>query len=172
MSAKETINRITLEPAEGGYTHIIIPREGFSTKSMLTLLVIGLWLFMILIWTILLLQISPWWSLLSVPFWLLGFVTLRISMRMIMSSQEIIAGKDEITLIYTEGGLKSHISLKSSEIDSITWVEGGFKALSGISRKGIYPAVISHNEAYGFGQRCTKEEKKFLLETVKNLTNS
>lgn len=162
--------RIKINQPEPGITSLQIQREGFSYKGLFTLLIIVLWLLMIMIWTILLLQINRSLVAFSIPFWILGFVTLRLSLKVIMASQEIIVSKNEISIFKTESSKTAHITLKQQDIESIIFVEGAYKSLAGITRKGTYPAIISNQEAFGFGERCTKEEKQFLLDTIKNLT--
>jgi len=159
--------RIIITGTETGAKSFKIPAEGFSYKSLFTLLIIILWLLLIMIWTILLFQYSGTWALISLPFWLLGFVTLRLSLKVTFSSQEIIVSQDDVTIIKKEGSNIAHITLKKNKIETIAFVEGAFKSLAGITKKGIYPAIISENEAFGFGERCTKDEKQFLLDTIK-----
>ncbi len=161
--------RIRVTRSENGTTTLSIPREGFSFKGLFTLMVIFFWLLMIMIWTILLVQYDLFWVFVSIPFWLLGIVTLRLSLKVIFSTQEILINERELTIIKKEGSKTAHVSFLRNNIETIIHVEGALKALSGITRKGIFPAVISNGEAFGFGERCTKEEKQYLLETVKDI---
>jgi hypothetical protein len=161
--------RILVTKSADGTTTLGIPREGFSFKGLFTLLVISFWLLMIMIWTILLVQYDLFWAFVSIPFWLLGIVTLRLSLKVIFSTQEIQVNEKELIILKKEGSKTAHVSFLRSDIETIIHVEGALKALSGITRKGIFPAVISKGEAFGFGERCTKEEKQYLLETLKNI---
>lgn len=168
-SAPLSSGRIILSETENGTSILGIPREGFSYKGLFTILVIGFWLLMIMIWTILLVQYNYLWAFVSIPFWLLGFATLRLSLRVIFSTQEIQVNENELTILKKEGSKTAHVSFKQSEIESVAQVEGALRSLSGITRKGIFPAVISKGAAFGFGERCTKEEKQYLLEKIKSL---
>jgi len=174
LSENQTVTtsqvRIKISHPESGVTAFAIPREGFSYKGLFTLLIIVSWLLMIMVWTILLLQFNASLALISLPFWLLGIVTLRLSLKVIMASQEILVSKNELTILKKESGRTAHITFRCSEIENIIPVEGAFKALSGITRKGTFPAVIHNQEAFGFGERCTKEEKQFLLDSIKRIT--
>ncbi|MBK6347182.1 MAG: hypothetical protein IPF68_14865 [Bacteroidales bacterium] len=162
--------RIRISHPEPGTTSFEIPKEGFSYKGSFTLLIIISWLLMIMVWTILLLQFNSSLALISIPFWLLGIVTLRLSLKVIMASQEVVVSSRELTILKKEGSAIAHVTFRIKDIEKIILVEGAYKALSGITRKGNYPAVISNQEAFGFGERCTKEEKQFLLDAVKNIT--
>ncbi|MFH1121548.1 MAG: hypothetical protein V1775_17145 [Bacteroidota bacterium] len=162
--------RIKISHPESGVTAISIPREGFSHKGLFTLLIIVAWLLMIMVWTILLLQFNASLALISIPFWLLGIVTFRLSLKVILSSQEVLISKQELTILRKEGSRTAHVTFRCSGIENIIMVEGAYKALSGITRKGTFPAVIHNQEAFGLGERCTKEEKQFLLNTIKNIT--
>lgn len=161
--------RIMLQETEPGTTTFSIPREGFSYKGLFTLLVITFWLLMIMIWTILLVQYNYIWAFVSIPFWLLGFATLRLSLKVIFSTQEISVNEKELTILKKEGSKTAYVSFKRYEIESIAQVEGALKSLSGITRKGIFPAIISQGAAFGFGERCTKEEKQYLSEKIKSI---
>lgn len=167
--AKKISGKIVVTKPDLASSRFSIPREGFSLKGLFTLVVIVFWLLMIMVWTILLLQYAAIWALISIPFWLLVLITLRLSLKVMLSSQEIIVNSDEITIVKKESLKTSHITLKRDDIEAVAYVEGAFKSLSGITRKGIYPAAISNNEAFGFGERCTKEEKQFLLENIKSI---
>lgn len=160
--------RIKLSNPEPGTTRIYIPPEGLSVKGFVTIFIIILWLVLTIIWTILLFQIHKSLVWISIPFWLLGFSILRFSLRMILTAtEELIMNDDELTLIKTIGSKTEHITFRAAEIESVVFVEGAYKALAGITRKGIYPAIINKQSAFGFGERCTKDEKQFLLNTVK-----
>jgi hypothetical protein len=161
--------RIVVTESVPGTTTFRIPREGFSFKGLFTLTVIFFWLLMIMIWTILLIQYSYIWAFISIPFWLLGVVTLRLSHKVVFSTQEILVNEKEMTIIKKEGSKTAHVGFMKNDIESIVHVEGAFKSLSGITRKGVFPAVISKGAAFGFGERCTKEEKQYLMVTIKNI---
>ncbi|MHC1774534.1 MAG: hypothetical protein AB9834_03890 [Lentimicrobium sp.] len=161
--------RITISVSASGTTTLRIPREGFSFKGLFTLTVIFFWLLMIMIWTILLIQYNYIWAFISIPFWLLGIVTLRLSHKVVFSTQEILVNEKEMTIVKKEGSKTAHVNFMRNDIETIVHVEGAFKSPAGITRKGIFPAVISKGEAFGFGERCTKAEKQYLLETIKNI---
>lgn len=161
--------RIRVKELSSGTFEVNIPREGFSSKALFTLLIIFFWLVMILIWTILLFQYGRSWSLVSIPFWILGVLTLRLSLKSVFASQQITVSKKELTIIRTEGSTRSHVTFSAKDIDSVSFVESSYKSLAGITRKGIFPAVISKNEAFGFGERSTKAEKQYLADFIKSV---
>lgn len=161
--------RIRVTEVSPGTFEINIPREGFSYKALFTLLIIFFWLLMILVWSVLLFQYGQSWSLVSIPFWILGIVTLRLSIKTIFASQQITVNKKELTILRIEGSTRSHVTIKAQDIESVSFVESTFKSLSGITRKGIFPAVISKNEAFGFGERSTKAEKQYLTDFIKSV---
>ncbi|HPG33673.1 MAG: hypothetical protein H6541_07105 [Lentimicrobiaceae bacterium] len=159
--------RVTLLPEEA--VQIDIPKEGFSTKGFFTLFVIFFWLLMILVWTVLLMQYGLAWTLLSIPFWLLGGVTLRLSLSTILASQQLIISRQSVLLKKKQRKNTASVEFKHGEISDICLVEGTYKTLSGITRKGVYPAFISNGEAFAFGERCTNAEKQWLLDKVKTV---
>lgn len=161
--------RIRVNEINPGTFEIDIPREGFSYKALFTLLIIFFWLLMILVWSVLLFQYGKSWSLVSIPFWILGIVTLRLSLKTIFASQQITVNNKELTILRLEGSTRSHVTFKVEEIESVTFVESAYKSLAGITRKGIFPAVISKNEAFGFGERSTKAEKQFLTGFINSV---
>lgn len=163
--------RIIITEIDQKTQRIDIPREGFSMKGSFTLFVILFWLMMILIWTILLSQYGIVWTLLSIPLWLLGIVTLRLSLKMIFASQQLTVDENGMTIIKNHGGKTASVSFSRQEIKDIFLVEGSYRTFSGITRKGVYPAVISNEQAYAFGERCSNSEKQWLLETVKKSLN-
>jgi len=146
---------------------IIIPKEGFSFKGLFTLFVILFWLMMILVWTLLLVNYGFIWTLLSIPFWLLGGITLRLALKMIFASQEITVDEHELMIVKKQGGISASVNFIRKEISDVCLVEGSYKTLSGITRKGVYPAIISNEQAFGFGERCSNDEKQKLIEIIK-----
>lgn len=148
---------------------IMIGPEGFSVRGILILSIVVFWMLLILAWALLLMQSSAAWSLLSLPFWAIGIATLVSVIKMLRMRQSIeIQGK---RLQIKKGSEKtmSHAELPLSSISSVSLVEGVYKTLSGISRKGIYPAIIADGKAFSIGERCKREEKQWLVDTLKSI---
>ena len=162
-------SRIELTCPAPGNILILIPKEGFTGRGIFIFAVIFFWLLMILMWTVLLLQYGIAWTLLSVPFWLLGLVTLRISARELFSFQSVEITSGAVTIRKKTGKQTASAALKKKDISAVSFVEGSYKTLYGMSRKGIYTAIISKGEAFGIGERCRVAEKQWLADVLKSL---
>ncbi|MBV2247390.1 MAG: hypothetical protein KUL83_09520 [Lentimicrobium sp.] len=163
--AKSKIKIIMEEP---GKLSVHIPREGFSLRGFFTLLFNVFWMFMIVIWSILLMQFGYIWLLASVPFWALAITIFILSVRMIFSSQTLTINHRELLLLKKQNGKTAHAIFDIRKIESIGLVEGTYKTLTGITRRGTYPAIIYNKEAFGFGERCRSEEKRWLIDLLNN----
>ena len=162
-------SRIKLTCPAPGDILILIPKEGFTPRGIFIFAVIFFWLLMVLIWTVLLLQYGIVWTLLSVPFWLLGLVTLRISARELFAFQSVEITSGAVTIRKKTGKQTASAELKKKDISAVSFVEGSYKTLYGMSRKGIYTAIISKGEAFGIGERCRVAEKQWLADVLKSL---
>ncbi len=162
-------SRLKLSEPETGLVRIHIPKEGFSFKGSVILLVIVFWMVMILLWTIMLADFGPAWMLLSLPFWALSILALRISSKEIFAWQTIDIDKKTVTIRKRQGRQTASAELKIKEISAVSFVEGTYKTLAGLSRKGVYPALICKGEAFGIGERCRTDEKNWLLNVLKQL---
>ena len=162
-------SRIQLSCPAPGINLVFIPKEGFSPGGIFIFAVILFWLLMILLWAALLLQYGIVWTLLSVPFWLLGLVTLRISARELFSSQSVEISPEKVIIRKKTGKQTASVVLKKKDISAVSFVEGSYKTLYGMSRKGIYTAIISKGEAFGIGERCRVAEKQWLADVLKSL---
>lgn len=152
----------------GGFV-ILISREGLSGRAVFILSVIIFWLLMIMAWAFMLAQYAVAWSLLSLPFWALGIITLLAFLKMIRLHQSVEIKGGKVLIQKTYSGVTFYADLNVKEITSVSMVEGTYKTLAGISRKGIYPAFISKGEAYGIGELCSREEKQWLVNTLKSV---
>lgn len=146
---------------------MLIKREGLTLRSGFILTVILFWLLMIALWAFMLFQHGPAWSLLSLPFFALGILTLYTTLKMIRNHQRIEIARDKVFIYKTSGKVTAHAELLLKNISDISMVEGTYKTLAGISRKGIYPAFITKGEAFGVAELCGKNEKQWLLEFLK-----
>lgn len=148
---------------------LMIGREGFSARGIFVLSIVIFWMLLILAWAFMLFQYGVIWSLLSLPFWALGIATLVSVIKMLRISQSIeIKGKG-VQIKKSSGKTTAHVELPLSSISSVSLVEGTYKTLTGISRKGIYPAIIANGEAFAIGERCKRDEKQWLVETLKSI---
>lgn len=163
-------NKIKLLSSSDSEASILIKREGLSLRSGFILTVILFWLLMIAVWAFMLFQYGPAWSLLSLPFFALGILTLYTTLQMIRNHQRIEIINGNVYIYKTSGKVTAHAELSLKNISDISMVEGTYKTLAGISRKGIYPAFITNGEAYGVAERCRKFEKQWLLEFLKQFT--
>lgn len=153
---------------QDGKLIVRIPQEGFSLRGTLTLGFIVFWMFMIMIWSTLLIQFGWVWLLASLPFWAMAVILMVMAIRVIFSSQVVEVDHSELLLLKTSGGKTAHASFNTAKLHAISLVEGTYKTLFGISRRGTFPAIIFRNEAFGFGERCMPDEKFWLV----NLLNS
>lgn len=146
---------------------VIIPAKGLRGNGLLTLIVIGVWLFTILVWTIFLLFMKPVNALYSIPFWAIGLVTLVKSINMLRMEQTITLKKDSVILKIKRGNKYDERAFNIKE-SSVNLVEGSYYSYTGLNRRGQFPAIINNNESFGFGERCSKEEKTWLLNFITN----
>lgn len=148
---------------------LLIDREGFSPRGIFVLSLVVFWLLMILAWAFMLLQYSAAWSLLSLPFWAIGLATLVSVIKMLRIRQSIEIKNKGIQIKKGSGKSMAHVELPLSSISSVSLVEGTYKTLAGISRKGIYPAIIADGKAFAIGERCKREEKQWIVDTLKSI---
>ena len=147
----------------------MIGREGFSPRGIFVLSIVVFWMLLILAWAFMLLQYGVAWSLLSLPFWALGIYTLVSVIKMLRMRQSVeIKGKG-LQIKKSSGKTTAHVELPLSSISSVSLVEGTYKTLAGISRKGIYPAIIANGQAFAIGERCKREEKQWIVDTLKSI---
>lgn len=147
----------------------MIGREGFSARGIFILSIVIFWMLLILAWALMLVQYGVVWSLLSLPFWALGIVTLVSVLKMLSERQSVEINGKALQIKKISGKTTAHVELPLSSISSVTLVEGTYKTLTGMSRKGIYPAIIARGEAYAIGERCKREEKQWLVETLQSI---
>jgi hypothetical protein len=147
----------------------MIAREGFSVRGILVLSLIVFWLMLIFAWAFMLLQYGIAWSLLSLPFWALGIVTLINVIKVLLQRQSVEITNGMLQIRKSRGNATAHVELPLKNISSVSLVEGTFKTITGISRKGVYPAFIANGEAFGIGERCTRAEKQWLVQTLQSI---
>ena len=147
----------------------MIGREGFSSRGIFILSIVVFWMMLILAWALLLMQYGAAWSLLSIPFWAIGIATLVSVIKMLRMRQSVeITGKG-VQIKKGSGKTTAHVELPASTISSVAMVEGTYKTLAGISRKGIYPAIIASGQAFAIGERCKRDEKQWIVDTLKSI---
>lgn len=161
--------RIKIVTENNGGFAVLISREGLSGRAIFILSVIIFWLLMIMAWAFMLAQYAVAWSLLSLPFWALGMVTLIAFLKMIRLHQSVEIKGGKLLIQKTYNGVTSYAEIDVKDISSVSMVEGTYKTLAGISRKGVYPAFISKGEAFGIGELCSREEKQWLVNTLKSV---
>lgn len=147
---------------DSGNWILSIPATGYRGKGLLTIVVIAFWMLTILIWSVLLLFMKPIYVLYSVPFWLIGIVTLLKSVKMMNLEQVIEIHHNSIRLKMKRGNILDEKEFKLDEV-VIKLVEGSYYTYSGLSKRGQYPAIIKNNEAFGFAERLSIREKQWLV---------
>lgn len=171
-----TVTGIKLLPAgspirlseEAGRFTITIPPKGLRGKGLITVSVIGVWMFTMLIWSILLLMMRPVNVLYSVPFWAIGFITLFKSLNMLRLEQTLIIERDIIRMKMNRGSKSEERQFKI--VDSVVnIVEGPYYTFTGLNKRGQYPAIINDGEAFGFAERSSSDEKKWLVSYINKL---
>lgn len=161
--------RIKLISNEQNRIVLKIVREGFSARGIFVLSIVVFWLLLISAWAFMLLQYGVAWSLLSLPFWALGILTLINVIKVLRQQQSVVISEGMVQIIKSTGKTTAHVELSLKNISTVTLVEGTFKTLAGISRKGVYPAFIANGEAFGIGERCNRAEKQWLLQTLQSI---
>lgn len=147
----------------------MIGREGLSPRGIFILSIVVFWMLLILAWAVMLLQYGVAWSLLSLPFWAIGIATLTSMIKMLRMRQSVEIVENGLQIKKGSGKTIAHVEIPISSISSVSMVEGTYKTLAGISRKGIYPAIISNDQAYAIGERCKREEKQWIVDTLKSI---
>ena len=152
---------------QAGVKTIIIPARGFKGKGLLTVSVILLWLFTMMAWSVLLLMMKPVYVLYSIPLWAIGLLTLFKSLKMLSLEQTLVIEGDKITMKMTRDtkGDEKEFNVKDLVVNL---VEGSYYSYAGFSKRGQYPAIISNDEAFGFAERSSSEEKAWLLKYINN----
>lgn len=154
-----------------GITTLTIPARGVRGNALVTLMVIALWLFTIMVFTVFLFLMKPVMALYSLPFWAIGIWTFLKSFSMIRLEQSIDLQKDSLTLKMKQGNKADEMSFPVKDI-KISFVEGSFHTYTGLSKRGQYPAIIYKEESFGFAERCSAEEKKWLLNYINDYYNT
>mgnify|MGYP000958289665 FL=1 len=157
-------SKITLTNESNGLV-LRIPPKGFKGKGLITMIVIAVWLFTILVWTVLLLNMKPLYVMYSVPFWAIGFWTLIKSNKMLRLEQFIILDNSSITLRLKRGQIADERQFAIKDVD-VGMVEGSFYSFTGLNKRGQYPAIIYNNEAFGFAERCSAAEKEWIMNFI------
>lgn len=157
-------SNITLA-TEGEAIVLRIPPKGFKGKGLLTMIVISVWMFTILVWTVLLLNMKPMYMLYSIPFWAIGFWTLIKSVKMLRLEQFIFLNESSITLCMKRGEIVDERQFPKKDI-VVSIVEGSFYSYTGLNKRGRYPAIIYNNEAFGFAERSTANEKEWIMNLI------
>lgn len=147
----------------------MIGREGFSPRGIFVLSIVVFWMLLIMAWALLLMQYGAAWSLLSIPFWAIGIATLVSVIKMLSMRQSIEIEGKRLQIKKGSGKTTAHVELPVSSISSVSMVEGTYKTLAGISRKGIYPAIIANGKAFSIGERCKQEEKQWIVDTLNSI---
>lgn len=180
MDNKAEIKTSILSPPQGSAiklvqsvenTTLTIPAKGFKGKGLLTISFIGLWLLTILIWSVLLLAMKPVNVLYSIPFWAIGIITLVKASNILRLEQSVIIYDEHISLKLKRGHKADELSFNKDEV-SISLVEGSYYNYTGLSKRGIYPAILFHENAYSFGERLTNSEKKWLVDFLSYYTKN
>ncbi len=80
----------------GDQTTVRIPPKGIKGSALVTIIVIAIWMFTILIWTVLLGMMKPLNMVYSVPFWAIGVWTLVKALKMIRLRQDVVITRDKV----------------------------------------------------------------------------
>jgi hypothetical protein len=150
---------------------VTIPPKGIKGGALVTVIVIALWLFTILIWTVLLALMKPVNALYSLPFWAIGFWTLFKAIKMIRLQQEIIIDPQNVTLRMSRGSKSEERRFPGKNVN-ISLIEGSYYDYSGLNKRGQYPAILFNEEAFSFAERNTAEEKKWLIDFLNEKLNN
>lgn len=154
----------------GNQTLVTIPAKGYKGKGLITLVVIILWMVTILVWSLLLLTMNPLYTLYSIPLWLIGIFSLIKSKKIITLEQQVTISAESIELNLKQGTKTDSRKFPLNKV-SVSLVEGSYHSLSGLSRRGSYPAIIFEDTAFGFAERSSFEEKQWLINTINNVIN-
>ncbi|HLN53060.1 MAG TPA: hypothetical protein VK212_05085 [Lentimicrobium sp.] len=150
---------------------ISIPPKGIKGAALVTLIVIALWMFTILVWSVLLAMVKPVNMLYSLPFWAIGFWTLLKAIKMIRLKEEIIIESEFITLRRSTGQKREERKFERKDV-KISLIEGSYYDYSGLNKRGQFPAVIYNEEAFGFGERSSTDEKNWLVNFINEKLNN
>lgn len=143
-----------------------IPAKGIKGSGLVTMIVIMIWLLTILVWTAILLMMKPVNALYSLPLWGIGIFTLIKSLKILKLDQFIEISANEIVLRMRQGSKFDEKRFDKNSV-SLSLVEGSYYSTNGLMRRGQYPAIISKDEAFGFGERLSVKEKQWLLDSIK-----
>lgn len=154
-----------------GTVSITIPAKGLKGKGLITVSVIMVWLFTMLIWSILLLMMKPINVLYSVPFWAIGLITLFKSLNMLRLEQTLIIENETIILKMRRGSKADEKQFRVKDT-VVNIVEGSYYSYTGLNKRGQYPAIIYNQEAFGFAERSSSEEKAWLVSYINKLLES
>ncbi len=149
-----------------GNIKLIIPAKGFKGKGLLTIVIIGIWMLTILVWSGLLVMMKPIYVLYSLPFWAIGIHTLIKAIRILTIEQTILVDDSTVTLRMERGDKTEERIFNKNEV-LVSFIEGSYYSYTGLNKRGQYPAFIVNNEAFGFAERATGREKKWLTDYLK-----
>lgn len=147
-----------------------IPPKGVKGGALVTLIVIALWMFTILVWSVLLVLMKPVNVLYSLPFWAIGFWTLFKALKMIRLEQEIIIEPEHLVLKVSTASKTEEKRFEKRNV-KISLIEGSYYDYTGLNKRGQYPAIIYNDEAFSFGERTSSEEKRWMVIFLNNNLN-
>lgn len=150
--------------------HVTIPSMVNTGKGLATLLVIALWIITVMIWTVLMLSINRNATFLAIPFWVIGILSFLKSRKILGIAQTLTITNDFIEFSVMQGSKKESTRFALDDI-KVQMVEGSYYSISGLNRRGIYPAIIYNDEAFGFAERSNTFEKKWLVQSLNEFIN-
>lgn len=163
LLSKPVNSNLEIIDKDGGL-EIVIPAKGIKGKGLISIIVITVWLFTMLVWSIILFMMNPLYVLYSVPFWAIGFITLYKSLNVLRLEQRIII-KNGLISLKLKRGIKYDVKDFPSGV-VIQLVEGSYYSYSGLNRRGQYPAIIQNGEAFSFAERVNAKEKAWLISLI------
>jgi hypothetical protein len=169
LLSKPSGSRINIASTNSGL-NVTIPSMINTGKGIATLLVIALWIITVMVWTVLMLSIKPNATFLAIPFWLIGIMSFLKSRKILSIAQSLTITSDFIEFTVMQGAKKESTRFALDDI-KVLMVEGSYYSVSGLNRRGIYPAIIYNDEAFGFAERSNTFEKKWLVQTISDFIN-
>ena len=150
---------------------VYIPPKGVRGGAMVTIIVIALWMFTILVWSVLLGMMKPLNILYSLPFWAIGVWTLMKALKMIRLNQEVIISSGYVILKVSMGSKNEERQFERGEV-KINFIEGSYYDYTGLNKRGQFPAIIYKGEAFSFAERSSIQEKKWLVKYLNDKLNN
>lgn len=150
---------------------INIPSKGFKGKGLAYVSIISFWLTTILIWSIVLVLMKPIYGLYALPFWAIGIITLIKSVKVLKLEQNVIVNESSLILQMKRGEAIEEMSFPIKGV-IVELIEGTYYSYSGLNRRGVYPAIIYNEEAFGFGERLNESDKKQIVNLINRLINN